>query len=124
MFNIIKKALIAVVILFCANIIWTKHSDNRNYKSWPTASARLISAKVVIGSAGRTNQPGWSYFTLETKYEFTVDGRIYYSDANKIGVPRFATEKEALSYLNDLTSRSVHTVHYHPRTPEKNALSY
>lgn len=117
-----KKILIAVVILLAA-FLWRQTSDDKNYKNWPTAAARLTSAEVVVGSHGRVSGPKSRYFAVETTYEFTVDGRVYYSDRNSIGVPRFDTDKEALQYLNELKSRPAHTVHYHPGTPEKNALS-
>jgi len=55
MFEIIKKALLVIVILFFAKYFWQKDSDNRNYQSWPTAPAHLISAEVAVGkkSVGR-----------------------------------------------------------------------
>lgn len=117
-----NKVLVAIVILFAA-FVWQQRSDDKNYKDWPTALAHLTSARVVVGSHGRVGGPKSRYFAVETTYEFNVDGKVYYSDLNKIGVPRFDTDKEALLYLNELKSRPVHTVYYHPRTPEKNALN-
>jgi hypothetical protein len=124
MFKIINKALAVVAIIFCVNIIWQKMSDDRNYKSWSTAQARLISAEVVVSSSGRTNQPSGRHFLVETTYDFTVDGKVYNSSLNKIGVPRFSTDKKALVYLKELTSRPEIIVHYHPRNPEKNTLAH
>jgi hypothetical protein len=122
MFEFKNKILIGVVILVVAFFL-EQFSDGHNYKSWPTAPALLTSAKVVVGSHGRTTGPKRRYFAVETTYEFTVDGRVYYSGRLGIGVPRFDTDKEALQYLDELKSRPAHIVHYHPDTPEKNALS-
>jgi len=118
MFELVKKVLAVVAVLFCANIIWQKISDDSNYQSWPTAPARLISAEVVLGS----KKNGSRYFVVETTYEFMVNGKLYHSDLNKIGVPHFATDEKALQHLDELRSRATLTVHYHPQTPEKNAL--
>jgi hypothetical protein len=123
MSKIINKALAVAAVLFCVHFVWQKISDDRQYKSWPTAQARLISAEVVIGSSGRTNQPQGHHFFVETTYDFTVDGKLYRSGLNKIGVPRFSTDTEALAYLEELKSRSEHIVHYHSRNPEKNTLA-
>ncbi len=119
MFELVKKALIVVVVLFCAKIGWQIVSDDYSYQSWPTAPARLISAEVAVGS----KKNGSRYFVVQTTYDFTVNGKVYSSGANKIGVPHFATDKKALQHLNELTSRPTLSVHYHPQTPEKNALS-
>lgn len=119
MFELVKKALIVVVVLFCAKIVWQQISDDHNYQSWPTAPARLISAEVVIES----KKNGTRYFVVETTYDFTVNGKLYHSDLNKIGVTRFTTDTKALQHLDELKSRTEFTVHYHPQTPEKNALS-
>jgi len=119
MFELVKKVLAVAAVLFCANIIWQKISDDHNYQSWPTAPARLISAEVAVGS----KKNGSRYFVVQTTYDFTVNGKVYKSGANKIGVPHFATDKKALQHLDELKSRTEFTVHYHPQTPEKNALS-
>lgn len=119
MFELVKKALIVVVVLFCAKIGWQIVSDDYSYQSWPTAPARLISAEVAVGS----KKNGSRYFVVQTTYDFTVNGKVYNSGANKIGVPRFATDKAALQHLEQLTSRPAFIVHYHPQTPEKNTLS-
>jgi hypothetical protein len=123
MSNIISKALTVVAVIFCVNVVWQQISDRSNYKSWPTAQARLISAEVVTSSSGRTNQPSGRHFLVETTYDFSVDGKVYHSDLNKIDVPRFSTDKEALVYLEKLKARSELIVHYHPLTPEKNELA-
>ena len=121
--KIIDKVLIIAAIIFFVPLGWQKMSDSRNYKSWPTAQARLISAEVVVSSSGLTKQPSGRHYLVETTYDFTVDGKVYRSDLNKIGVPRFSTDKEALAYLKELRARSELIVHYHPRTPEKNTLA-
>ena len=123
MSNIFNKAVTLIAVIFAVYFIGQKISDDKNYKSWPTAKARLISAEVVVGSRGRVNQPSGRHFLVETTYDFTVNGRVYRSDLNKIGVPRFATDKKALAYLEELKARPELIVHYHPRTPEKNALA-
>lgn len=123
MSNMINKALTVVAVVFFVYLSWQKISDRNNYKSWPTAQARLISAEVVIGSGGLTNQLRGRHFLVETTYDFTVDGKVYRSDVIDIDVPRFSTDKEALAYLEELKARSEFIVHYHPRTPEKNELA-
>ncbi|MGV8837224.1 MAG: DUF3592 domain-containing protein [Cellvibrio sp.] len=119
MFELVKKALIVVIVLFFAKIGWQIVVDDYSYQSWPTAPARLISAEVAVGS----KKNGSRYFVVQTTYDFTVNGKVYNSGANKIGVPRFATDQAALQHLDELKSRSTHIVHYHPQTPEKNTLS-
>lgn len=121
--NIFNKAVTLIAVIFAVYFIGQKISDDQSYKSWPTAKARLISAEVVVSSSGRVNQPSGRHFLVETTYDFTVNGKVYRSDLNKIGVPRFATDKKALAYLEELRARSELIVHYHPRTPEKNALA-
>ena len=124
MSNIISKAFTVAAVMFCVYIVGQKISDHSNYKSWPTAQARLISAEVVTGSSGLNNQPRGRYFLVETTYDFTVDSKVYHSDLNKIDVPRFSTDKEALVYLEKLKAQSELTVHYNPRSPEKNTLAH
>jgi hypothetical protein len=124
MSNVITKAFSVVAAGFCVYVVLQKISDHSNYKSWPTAQARLISAEVVIGSSGLNNRPRGRHFLVETTYDFTVGSKVYSSDLNKIDVPRFSTDKEALAYLDKLKAKSEHIVHYHPRTPEKNTLAH
>ena len=122
--NIIKEALALVAIVFCVNVVLQQMSDRSNYKSWPTAQAHLISAEVVTSSSGRTNQRSGRYFLVETNYDFRVHGKVYRSDLNKIDVPRFSTDKEALVYLENLKAKPELIVHYDPRNPEKNTLAH
>src|SRR6188508_902641 len=118
MFEIIKKALSVAVVLFCAKIVWQQYADDRSYQSWPTAPAHLISAEVAVGS----HKHGGRYYVVQTTYEFTVNGRLYQSSINSIGVHHYSTHQEALQHLNELLSHSAHTAYYHPHTPEKNVL--
>ena len=118
MFEIIKKVLTVAVVLFCAKIVWQQYSDDRSYKSWPTAQAHLITAEVAVGSHKR----GGRYYVVQTTYEFTVNGKLYQSSINSFGERHYSTHQEALQELEELMSHPIHTAHYHPRTPEKNAL--
>lgn len=124
MFGIIKKIPAIVIVATLTFILWQKISDDRAYKSWPTAQARLLSAEVVVGSSGLIRQPGSRYYSVGVTYDFSVNGKVYRSGAHNIGAPRFATDKEALQYLAQLKASPVLMVHYHPRTPEKNTLAH
>ena len=119
MSKIINNLLIVAAVIFFVPYAWQKYSDDRDYKSWPTAPIHLISAEVAVGRY----KHGGRYFVVETDYEFKVDGRVYRSNLSKIGEHRFPSDEGALQYLADLKSRAEIRVHYDPHNPEKNAIS-
>ena len=117
----VQKVLIAVAILLGLSILWQRYQNDRDFQSWPTAPANLISAEVAQGG-GTWRHPS-RYYIVETQYTFTVNGTLYSSNLNRIGERRFGNDKDALLALAELKSRPALTVHYKPTNPDLNALS-
>jgi hypothetical protein len=117
--KLIKNIILAMIVLFILKTAWQKLADEHNYPSWPTAPIRLISAEVAIS----TTSTGRHYYVVSTTYDFTVDGKLYSSNLNKIGERHFSTDTEALAYLADLKARPVVNVHYDPSDPVRSTIS-
>lgn len=114
-----NKLLIAVAVLLGALVLWQRHATERDFQSWPTVKAHLISAEV----ARNANPMRRRYFIVQTSYDFVVDGHLYTSNLSRIGERRYDTDTEALQALAELTSREILKVHYDPSNPERNALA-
>ncbi|MDD4205780.1 MAG: DUF3592 domain-containing protein [Candidatus Delongbacteria bacterium] len=107
--------LIFVAVGF--GLFWKGSSDMEMAKkseTWPTVEGKILSSEVVRKTSSSSNGGSSTTYHAEVEYEYTIDGKRYFSDRVSFGQYGSSDRGHAAGIVNIYSPGETATVYYNP----------
>jgi hypothetical protein len=107
--------LIFVAVGF--GLFWKGSSDMEMAKkseTWPTVEGKILSSEVVRKTSSSSNGGSSTTYHAEVEYEYTIDGKKYFSDRVSFGQYGSSDRGHASGIVNLYSPGETAVVYYNP----------
>lgn len=106
-------------------VFWKGSSDMEMAKkseTWPTVEGKILSSEVVRKTSSSSNGGSSTTYHAEVDYQYTVDGKKYFSDRVSFGQYGSSDRGHASGIVNIFSEGKKVPVYYDPEDPKTSVL--